>query len=64
MILGRVDDDLDFESFVFATHVSSRDDEEFTSRLEAFGDDLARARSEHLAGRGRNDALVDGEADR
>ncbi|MDQ6725428.1 MAG: DEAD/DEAH box helicase [Actinomycetota bacterium] len=62
MILGRVDDDLDFESFVFNAHVASRDDEEFTVRMEAFGDDLARARGEHLGGRGRNDALVDGEA--
>jgi len=58
MILGRVDDDLDFESFVFAAHVASSDDGEFAARMEAFGDDLARARADHLAGRGRNDALV------
>jgi len=59
MILGRVDDDLDFESFVFAAHVDSCDDGEFAARMDAFGDDLARARTDHLAGRGRNDALVD-----
>ena len=62
MILGRVDDDLDFESFVFDAHVASRDDEEFGERMEAFGDDLAQARLAHMTGRGRNDALVDGEA--
>ncbi|MGI9023798.1 MAG: DEAD/DEAH box helicase, partial [Acidimicrobiales bacterium] len=59
MILGRVDDDLDFESFVFAAHVASTDDGEFAQRMEALGDDLARARTEHLAGRSRNDDLVD-----
>ncbi|MGI8777509.1 MAG: DEAD/DEAH box helicase [Acidimicrobiales bacterium] len=59
MILGRVDDDLDFESFVFAAHVASSDDGEFAARMDAFGDDLARARTDHLAGRERNDALVD-----
>ncbi len=64
MILGRVDDDLDFESFVFDAHVASRDDEEFGERMEAFGDDLAQARLAHMTGRGRNDALVDGEASR
>jgi len=59
MILGRVDDDLDFESFVFAAHVASDDDGQFAARMDAFGDDLARARTDHLAGRGRNDALVE-----
>lgn len=60
MILGRVDDDLDFESFVFDAHVASRDDQEFDERIEAFGADLARARAAHMTGRERNDALVDG----
>ncbi|MCA1656662.1 MAG: DEAD/DEAH box helicase, partial [Actinobacteria bacterium] len=46
MILGRVDDDLDFESFVFAAHVASADDGEFAARMDAFGDDLARARAD------------------
>ena len=61
MILGRVDDNLDFESLVFAAHVSSRDDDEFAARMEALGDTLARARADHLAGRDRTDALVGGE---
>lgn len=59
MILGRVDDDLDFESFVFAAHVASSDDGEFAARMDAFGDDLAQARTDHLAARVGNDALVD-----
>ena len=58
MILGRVDDDFDFESTVFDTFVSSGDDTEFAERMDALGDDLARARVEHLGARGRVDALV------
>ena len=35
MILGRVSDELDFESLVFQEYVASRDDAEFATRLEA-----------------------------
>ena len=34
MILGRVADDLDFESLVFQQYVASRDDGEFATRLD------------------------------
>ncbi|MGH2761013.1 MAG: DEAD/DEAH box helicase [Thermoleophilaceae bacterium] len=58
MILGRIEDDLDFESLVFRHYVASRDDAEFAARIEAVGDDLAAARAQYLASRGRTDALV------
>src|SRR6266540_1426451 len=58
MILGRIEEDFDFERFVFDTHVASRDDAEFQARLESLGDDLARARQEYLASRGRTDQLI------
>jgi len=41
MILGRVDDDFDFESSVFDAYVGARDDEEFVERLAQIGEDLA-----------------------
>ncbi len=58
MILGRVDDDFDFEASVFDALIAADDDEEFGARLESLGDDLARARTDYLAGRGAIDALV------
>ncbi|MEV6986167.1 DEAD/DEAH box helicase [Sphaerisporangium sp. NPDC051017] len=58
MILGRVDDDFDFEESVFDAFVSAGDDDDFGDRLESLGDDLARARTDYLAGRGAIDALV------
>ncbi len=58
MILGRMAEDFDFESFLFTTYVESRDDEEFGTRLERFGEDLAEARRAYLADRGRVDRLV------
>jgi len=58
MIIGRVSDDLDFESLVFQEHVASRDDDEFDDRLQRVGDELAQARSGYLAARERVDALV------
>jgi SNF2 family DNA or RNA helicase len=59
MILGRIDDDLDFEALVFREYVASRDDPEFSCRLEVVGNDLARARQTYLESRGRTDELVD-----
>ncbi|HYZ52537.1 MAG TPA: SNF2-related protein [Streptosporangiaceae bacterium] len=58
MILGRVADDFDFESTVFDAFVQSGDDAEFAGRMEAIGDDLARARTDYLASRAAIDSLV------
>jgi SNF2 family DNA or RNA helicase len=58
MILGRVDDDFDFEASVFDALVSAGDDDDFGARLESLGDEMAQARVDYLAGRGAIDALV------
>ena len=58
MILGRIEDDFDFESFVFKTYIDSHSDGEFGVRLEALGDDLARARRDYLESRERTDQLL------
>jgi hypothetical protein len=60
MILGRVADDLDFETVVFEHYVASRDDDEFATRLDRVGDELAEARAGYLATRERVDELVAG----
>jgi SNF2 family DNA or RNA helicase len=57
-ILGRISDELDFESLVFREYVSSRDDADFDSRLERVGDELAQARADYLGTRERIDDLV------
>ena len=62
MILGRVDDDFDFESSVFDAFVASRDDGEFAERMAEIGENLVRARTEYLASRVAIDNLV-GEQD-
>ncbi|HVC78491.1 MAG TPA: SNF2-related protein [Candidatus Micrarchaeaceae archaeon] len=61
MILGRIDDEFDFEHSVFMAHIESAHDDEFARRLEVLGDDLARAREGYLESRAQTDALV-GEA--
>jgi SNF2 family DNA or RNA helicase len=58
MILGRIEEDFDFERSVFDAHLASRDDAELQARLEALGDDLARARQDYLESRGRTDQLI------
>ena len=58
MILGRVDDDFDFEASVFDAFVGSAHDDEFASRLDALGDELGRARTGYLSNRAAVDALV------
>jgi len=63
MILGRVDEEFDFESSVFDAHVASAHDEEFAERLEVLGDQLARGRQEYLESRQRTDALVGAAAE-
>ncbi|MDI3314372.1 MAG: DEAD/DEAH box helicase [Mycobacterium sp.] len=58
MILGRVDDDFDFENEVFDAFVDAVDDEEFERRLEALGAALAEARRGYLKSREDVDLLV------
>ena len=58
MILGRVEEDFEFESVIFKAHVASADDAEFADRLEVLGDGLARARRGYLASREGTDRLV------
>lgn len=62
MILGRINDDFDFEATVFDAFVASGDDAEFGERMAAIGNDLARARTDYLASRAVIDNLV-GEQD-
>jgi SNF2 family DNA or RNA helicase len=61
MILGRVDDEFDFETTVFDAFVASEDDAEFGERMAVIGDDLARARTDYLANRASIDNLVSEE---
>ena len=58
MILGRIDDDFDFEQAVFDEHVHSRDDADFAARLEDLGTRLADARRGYLKGRSDGDAWL------
>lgn len=58
MILGRVSDDFDFEAAVFSSFVDADDHADFGRRVQALGDDLARARQRYLSGRERLDSLV------
>ena len=62
MILGRVDDDLDFESEIFDAFLAADDDIEFDQRLAALGDALAAARSDYLRSREAVDGLVGDES--
>jgi SNF2 family DNA or RNA helicase len=58
MILGRVEEDFDFETSVFEAFVGAEDDRHFVVRLEAIGDALVRARTDYLDIRTSTDALV------
>ena len=58
MILGRVDDDFDFENEVFDAFVDAVDDDEFERRLDALGNALAEARCSYLRSREGVDLLV------
>jgi SNF2 family DNA or RNA helicase len=58
MILGRIDDDFDFETSVFDAYVEARDDGEFSDRLAEIGENLARARTEYLRDRAHADELI------
>jgi hypothetical protein len=58
MILGRVDDDFDFENEVFDAFVNAVDDDEFERRLDALGNALAAARHSYVRSREGVDLLV------
>jgi SNF2 family DNA or RNA helicase len=58
MILGRVEEDFDFESGIFGAYVQSDDDQQFDLRLGEIGDSLARARTQYVDVRESIDALV------
>jgi SNF2 family DNA or RNA helicase len=58
MILGRVNDDFDFESSVFSAYVAAEDDAQFAASLDDLGADLARARTDYLRTRHTFDQLV------
>ncbi|MHA7649902.1 DEAD/DEAH box helicase [Mycobacterium sp. ML4] len=58
MILGRVDDDFDFETEVFDAFVDAIDDDEFERRLESLGNALAEARRSYVKSREDVDLLV------
>ncbi len=61
MILGRIDDDFDFEASVFDAFVAAQDEADFRDRLEDLGGRLANARRDYVSARGRMDELVGGE---
>jgi SNF2 family DNA or RNA helicase len=58
MILGRIDEDFDFEQAVFDAFTSTEDDSAFTRRMDQIGDSLAAARGSYLQDRLSVDALV------
>jgi SNF2 family DNA or RNA helicase len=58
MILGRVEEDFDFETGIFDAYVASTDDRQFDLRLAEIGDSLARARRQYVDVRESLDALV------
>jgi SNF2 family DNA or RNA helicase len=58
MILGRIDEEFDFESFVFHAHLASADDAEFAGRLDELGNGIAEARRSYLRTREGTDRLV------
>jgi SNF2 family DNA or RNA helicase len=58
MILGRVDDDFDFENEVFDAFVDAVDDDEFERRLDALGNALAEARRSYVRTREGVDLLM------
>jgi len=63
MILGRVEEDFDFEAGIFGAYVDSDNDRQFDLRLAEIGDDLARARTQYLDVRESIDVLVGSQED-
>lgn len=58
MILGRIDDDFDFERAVFDAFAAAEDDSAFARRMDEIGADLVAARDTYLRSRLGVDALV------
>jgi SNF2 family DNA or RNA helicase len=58
MILGRIDEDFDFEQVVFDAFATAVDDSAFARRMDEIGDSLAAARTTYLQDRLNVDALV------
>jgi SNF2 family DNA or RNA helicase len=58
MILGRVEEDFDFEAGIFGAYVTSDDDQQFGLRLAEIGDSMAVARRQYVDVRESLDALV------
>jgi SNF2 family DNA or RNA helicase len=58
MILGRIDEDFDFEQVVFDAFTTAANDVAFARRMDEIGEDLASARTTYLADRRNVDALV------
>lgn len=58
MILGRIEDDFDFEKRVFVDFIDSANDADFGQRLDSLGDQLAAARRNYVDDRAATDDLV------
>lgn len=58
MILGRVDEDFDFEASVFKAHIDSVDDLQLDSRLQELGSQICAAKQSYVASRERIDNLA------
>ena len=63
MILGRVEEDFDFETGIFDAYVGSADNQQFDLRLAELGDGLARARRQYVDVRESLDLLVGQDED-
>ncbi|WP_158309682.1 DEAD/DEAH box helicase [Saccharopolyspora spinosa] len=58
MILGRIDEDFDFEKAVFEAFASTENESAFARRMDEIGEELAAARTSYLADRRNVDALA------
>ncbi len=58
MILGRIDEDFDFEKAVFEAFASTENESAFARRMDEIGEELAAARTSYVADRRNVDALV------
>lgn len=61
MILGRIDEDFDFERAVFDAFATADDDSVFARRMDEIGENLVTARDTYLRSRLGIDALVGDE---
>jgi SNF2 family DNA or RNA helicase len=61
MILGRIDEDFDFEQEVFTAFTTADDDSAFARRMDEIGENLVAARDTYLRDRLGVDALVGDE---